>query len=55
MAGRAYDGDWQSVFTLIGEELIRQSRIREFIVCDAHVLGVLLAYLGLSYFYYLQP
>ena len=27
----AYDGDWQPVFTYIGEELKRQSRIREFI------------------------
>ena len=45
MAGMAYDGDWQPVFTYIGEELKRQSRIREFIDGEAHVKGFLLAYL----------
>ena len=55
MAGMAYDGDWQPVFTYIGEELKRQSRIREFIDGEAHVKGFLLAYLGLTNYYYLQP
>ena len=33
----------------------RQSRIREFIDGEAHVKGFLLAYLGLTNYYYLQP
>lgn len=55
MQGMAYDGDWHPVFTYIGDELKRQSRIREFIDGEAHVKGFLLAYLGLTYYYYLQP
>lgn len=55
MENMAYEGNWQPVFTYIGEELKRQSRIREFIDGEAHVKGFLLAYLGLTNYYYLQP
>ncbi|MEG1543570.1 MAG: AAA family ATPase [Tannerellaceae bacterium] len=55
MGGMAYDGNWQPLFAYIAAELKTQSRIREFIEGEAHVKGFLLAYLGLSNYYYLQP
>lgn len=51
----AYTGDWKPVFQYIADELKRQSRIREFIDGEAHVKGFLLAYLGMTNYYYLQP
>lgn len=55
MKEMALRGNWRPVFAYIGEELKRQSRIREFIDGEAHVKGFLLAYLGLTSYYYLQP
>ncbi|NDV64184.1 ATP-binding protein [Bacteroides sp. 224] len=55
MKSMAYRGEWQSVFTYIGSELEKQSRIREFIDGEAHVKGFLLAYIGLTNYYYLMP
>lgn len=55
MEGMAYRGDWKSVFTYIGTELEKQSRIRQFIDGEAHVKTFLLAYLGLTNYYQLMP
>lgn len=51
----AYDGEWQPVFRYIASELEKQSRIREFIDGEAHIKGFLLAYLGLTRYYQIQP
>lgn len=51
----ALQGEWRPVFAYIAEELKKQSRIREFIEGEAHVKGFLLAYLGLTRYYHLQP
>lgn len=55
MVNMAIDGQWQPVFQYIATELERQSRIREFIDGEAHVKGFLLAYLGMTSYYYLTP
>ncbi|MEG1543222.1 MAG: PD-(D/E)XK nuclease domain-containing protein, partial [Tannerellaceae bacterium] len=51
----AYDGDWEPSFRFFAAELERQSKIREFIEGEAHVKGFLLAYLGLTSGYIIQP
>ncbi|NDV66150.1 ATP-binding protein [Bacteroides sp. 224] len=55
MKGMAYRGEWQSVFSYIGAELEKQSRIRQFMDGEAHVKAFLLAYLGLTNYYQLMP
>lgn len=55
VANMAYDGDWKPVFVYFSSELERQSAIREFIEGEAHVKGFLLAYLGLTRAYIIQP
>lgn len=51
----AYRGEWQPVFSYIGSELEKQSRVREFIDGEAHIKGFLLAYLGMTHYYMLLP
>lgn len=51
----ALKGQWQPVFRYLADELERQSTIREFMEGEAHVKGFLLAYLGLTRGYILQP
>ncbi|WP_239060794.1 AAA family ATPase, partial [Bacteroides sp. 519] len=55
MKNMAYRGDWKVVFTYIGSELEKQSRIRQFMDGEAHVKTFLLAYLGLTNYYQLMP
>lgn len=55
MEDMAYRGNWKSVFTYIGSELEKQSRIRQFMDGEAHVKTFLLAYLGLTNYYQLMP
>ncbi|NDV60116.1 AAA family ATPase, partial [Bacteroides sp. 519] len=55
MKNMAYRGNWKAVFTYIGSELEKQSRIRQFMDGEAHVKTFLLAYLGLTNYYQLMP
>ncbi|NDV58485.1 ATP-binding protein [Bacteroides sp. 519] len=55
MRNMAYRGDWKSVFTYIGTELKKQSRLRQFMDGEAHVKTFILAYLGLTNYYQLMP
>lgn len=51
----AMRGHWEPVFRFFARELERQSTVREFIDGEAHVKGFLLAYLGLTQGYIIQP
>lgn len=55
MGEMAFHGDWQPLFTYIGDAIREQSRIREFIEGESHIKGFLLAYLGLFRYYELYP
>lgn len=55
MKDMAHSANWKPVFAYIGQELKTQSRIREFIEGEAHIKGFLLAYLGLTNYYNVQP
>ena len=41
----AFRGDWKPLFEFIADAIREQSRIREYIVGEAHIKGFLLAYL----------